>query len=408
MIYKLNYMQTVSKISLAAMLTIFLAACGSSTKETKGELTDKKAQLTKLKGDQEKLAGEIRKLEEEIAKIDPSAVAKPKLVAISTIGSDSFNHYIDLQGKIDAQNVAMVAPRGQGGVVRAIYVKQGQAVRKGQLIMKLDNAIALQQVDAAKSQIAGLEAQVKLAESIYQRQQNLWKDNIGTEVQVLQAKTNAENAAAQLNAAKAQVRVAQESADLSNVYAEINGTIDVVNVKVGEFFSPQSAAMTATGIRIVNTGDLKVLVQVPENYSERVKAGGTIKVTLPEVNNKVFYSKITVAGRLIDPVSRTFFIEGKIPQDKDIKPNQIAKVQILDYSNNAAITIPVNTLQTDDKGKYVLVAVTENGKMYARKKAVTIGELYGDKLEIKSGLAAGDKIITEGFQSLYEGQLIAI
>ncbi len=401
-------MQTVSKISLAAMLTIFLAACGSSTKETKGELTDKKAQLTKLKGDQEKLAGEIRKLEEEIAKIDPSAVAKPKLVAISTIGSDSFNHYIDLQGKIDAQNVAMVAPRGQGGVVRAIYVKQGQAVRKGQLIMKLDNAIALQQVDAAKSQIAGLEAQVKLAESIYQRQQNLWKDNIGTEVQVLQAKTNAENAAAQLNAAKAQVRVAQESADLSNVYAEINGTIDVVNVKVGEFFSPQSAAMTATGIRIVNTGDLKVLVQVPENYSERVKAGGTIKVTLPEVNNKVFYSKITVAGRLIDPVSRTFFIEGKIPQDKDIKPNQIAKVQILDYSNNAAITIPVNTLQTDDKGKYVLVAVTENGKMYARKKAVTIGELYGDKLEIKSGLAAGDKIITEGFQSLYEGQLIAI
>ncbi|MBL7763592.1 MAG: efflux RND transporter periplasmic adaptor subunit [Chitinophagaceae bacterium] len=401
-------MQTVSKISLAALLTIFLAACGSSTKETKGELTDKKAQLTKLKGDQEKLAGEIRKLEEEIAKIDPSAVAKPKLVAISTIGSDSFNHYIDLQGKIDAQNVAMVAPRGQGGVVRAIYVKQGQAVRKGQLIMKLDNAIALQQVDAAKSQIAGLEAQVKLAESIYQRQQNLWKDNIGTEVQVLQAKTNAENAAAQLNAAKAQVRVAQESADLSNVYAEINGTIDVVNVKVGEFFSPQSAAMTATGIRIVNTGDLKVLVQVPENYSERVKTGGTIKVTLPEVNNKVFYSKITVAGRLIDPVSRTFFIEGKIPQDKDIKPNQIAKVQILDYSNNAAITIPVNTLQTDDKGKYVLVAVTENGKMYARKKAVTIGELYGDKLEIKSGLAAGDKIITEGFQSLYEGQLIAI
>ena len=401
-------MQTVSKISLAAMLTIFLAACGNSTKETKGELTDKKAQLTKLKGDQEKIAGEIRKLEEEIAKTDPAAVAKPKLVAISTIGSDSFSHYIDLQGKIDAQNVAMVAPRGQGGVVRAIYVKQGQAVKKGQLIMKLDNAIALQQVDAVKSQIAELEAQVKLAESIYQRQQNLWKDNIGTEVQVLQAKTNAENAAAQLNAAKAQVRVAQESADLSNVYAEIGGTIDVVNVRIGEFFSPQSAAMAASGIRIVNTGDLKVLVQVPENYSERVKTGGTLKVTLPEANNKIFYSKITVAGRLIDPVSRTFFIEGKIPQDKDIKPNQIAKVQILDYSNNAAITIPVNTLQTDDKGKYVLVAVTENGKMYARKKAVIIGELYGDKLEIKSGLAAGDKIITEGFQSLYEGQLIAI
>lgn len=408
MTYKLNYMQTVLKISLASMLLIFLAACGSSSKETKGDLNDKKAQLQKLKTDQEKLAGEIKKLEEEIAKTDPSAVAKPKLVAIAPIGSDSFSHYIDLQGKIDAQNVAMVSPRGQGGVVRAVYVKQGQVVKQGQLILKTDNAIASQQLDAAKSQIPGIEAQVKLAESVYQRQQNLWKDNIGTEVQVLQAKTNAENAAAQLKAAQAQVRLAQESVDMSNVYAQISGTIDVVNVRVGEFFSPQSAAMATTGIRIVNTGELKVLVQVPENYAERINNGSTMRVTLPEANNKVIYTKVSVAGKLIDPVSRTFFIEGKIAQQKDIKPNQIAKVQILDYSNNAAITIPVNTLQTDDKGKYVLVAVTENGKLYARKKQVTIGELYGDKLEVKSGLTAGDKIITEGFQSLYEGQLISI
>ncbi len=401
-------MQTVLKTLLAAIFVVSLAACGSSSKDEKGDLGSKKTKLEKLKGDQEKLAGEIKKLEEEIAKTDSSIVAKPKLVALATIGSDSFSHFIDLQGKIDAQNVAMVAPRGQGGVVRAVYVKQGQAVKKGQLILKVDNAVALQQLEGVKSQIAGIESQLKLAESVYQRQQNLWKENIGSEVQVLQAKTNAENAAAQLKAAQAQVRVAQEAVDMSNVYAEISGTIDVVNVRVGEFFSPQSAAMAATGIRIVNTGDLKVLVQVPENYAERVSNNSTLRVTLPEANNKVFYTKVSVAGKLIDPVSRTFFIEGKIPQDKDIKPNQIAKVQILDYSNNSAITIPVNTLQTDDRGKYVLVAVTENGKMYARKKQVTIGELYGDKLEVKSGLAAGDKIITEGFQSLYEGQLISI
>jgi membrane fusion protein, multidrug efflux system len=405
---KNNHMQTVLKTFLAAIFVVSLAACGSSSKEEKGDIKEKKTQLDKLKADQEKLAGEIKKLEEEIAKTDPSVVAKPKLVSLTAIGTDSFSHFIDLQGKIDAQNVAMVAPRGQGGVVRAVYVKQGQAVKKGQLILKVDNAVALQQLEGVKSQIAGIEAQLKLAESVYQRQQNLWKENIGSEVQVLQAKTNAENVAAQLKAAQAQVRVAQEAVDMSNVYAEISGTIDVVNVRVGEFFSPQSAAMAASGIRIVNTGDLKVLVQVPENYAERVGNNSTLRVTLPEAKNKVFYTKVSVAGKLIDPVSRTFFIEGKIPQDKDIKPNQIAKVQILDYSNNAAITIPVNTLQTDDKGKYVLVAVTENGKMYARKKQVTIGELYGDKLEVKSGLAAGDKVITEGFQSLYEGQLISI
>lgn len=406
MTLKYNHMQIVLKTLLAALFVVSLVACGNSSKDEKGDIGAKKSKLEKLKSEEEKLAGEIKKLEEEIAKSDPAAVAKPKLVAVATIGTDSFNHFIDLQGKIDAQNVAMVSPRGQGGVVRAVYVKQGQPVKQGQLILKLDNAIALQQLDAVKSQIAGLEAQVKLAESVYQRQQNLWKENIGTEVQVLQAKTNAENAAAQLKAAQAQVKAAQESADLANVYAEISGTIDVVNVRVGEFFSPQSAAMPASGIRIVNTGDLKVLVQVPENYSERVTSGTMLKVTLPEENNRVIHTKVSVAGKLIDPVSRTFFIEGKLPQEKNIKPNQIAKVQILDYKNDAAITIPVNTLQTDEKGKYVLVAITEGGKMFARKKQVTIGELYGDQLEVKSGLAVGDKIITEGFQSLYDGQLI--
>lgn len=401
-------MQKIINITMAASLVLLLAACGNSSKEKKGELGDKKAQLEKLKTEQKSLADKIAGLETEIKKLDPSAdMSKAKLVAIETIGADSFSHFIDLQGKIDAQNVAMVAPRNAGGVVRSIHVKQGQAVRKGQLILQLDNSIANQQVQAAQTQIAGLQAQVKLAESVYERQQNLWKNNIGTEVQVLQAKTNAESANAQLRAAQANVKLAQESAGLANVYAEINGTIDVVNVRVGEFFSPQSAAMPATGIRIVNTGDLKVLVQVPENYLDKVNVGNTLKVTLPESDNKVITTKVSVASKLIDPTSRTFFVEGKMPQDKNVKANQIAKVQIMDYTNNTAITIPVNTLQTDEKGKYVLVAVTENGKLVARKKIVFIGELYGDKLEVKSGLTAGDKIITDGFQSLYDGQLIA-
>lgn len=401
-------MQKIINITMAASLVLLLAACGNSSKEKKGELGDKKAQLEKLKTEQKSLADKIAGLETEIKKLDPSAdMSKAKLVAIETIGADSFSHFIDLQGKIDAQNVAMVAPRNAGGVVRSIHVKQGQAVRKGQLILQLDNSIANQQVQAAQTQIAGLQAQVKLAESVYERQQNLWKNNIGTEVQVLQAKTNAESANAQLKAAQANVKLAQESAGLANVYAEINGTIDVVNVRVGEFFSPQSAAMPATGIRIVNTGDLKVLVQVPENYLDKVNVGNTLKVTLPESDNKVITTKVSVASKLIDPTSRTFFVEGKMPQDKNVKANQIAKVQIMDYTNNTAITIPVNTLQTDEKGKYVLVAVTENGKLVARKKIVFIGELYGDKLEVKSGLTAGDKIITDGFQSLYDGQLIA-
>ncbi len=402
-------MKNILKLTTALATVLVFAACGGSSKDDKGALGDKKVQLEKLKKEQADLNGKISKLEDEIAKLDPAAAnANAKLVSVTAIGTDSFSHFVDLQGKVDAVNVAMVSPRGQGGVVRAVNVKQGQAVSKGQLILRLDNALASQQLAAAETQIAGLESQLKLAQSVYERTQNLWKNNIGTEVQVLQAKTNAEGAQAQLNAAKANVQLAREAAGQANVYAEMSGVVDVVNVKVGEFFSPQSAAMPQTGIRIVNTGNLKVLVQVPENYINNIKQGAAIRVTFPELDNKVVNTKINVVSKLVDPVTRTFFVEAQLPQDKALKANQIAKVQILDYTNNAAITIPLNTLQTDDKGKFVLVAVNENGKLMARKKVIQIGELYGDQIEVKAGLTQGDQIITDGFQSVYDGQVITL
>lgn len=397
-------MNNIVKLTMALALVISFASCGDGKKEKRSELNDKKAELQKLKGEQQKLSDQINKLQDELAVLDPATV-KAKLVTIEKIGVDDFSHYIDLQGRVDAQNTAMVAPTSQGGVVRSIHVRQGQPVRKGQLILKLDNTLGRQQVVQARQQISGLEADLKLKQSLYQRQQNLWKNNIGTEVQVMQAKTAVDAASSALRAARASVSLAEESAGQANVYASISGTIDVVNVKVGEFFSPQTAAMPTSGIRIVNTGDLKVLVNVPENYSGKVNTGSNLRVTLPETG-KVIDTKASVVSKLIDPASRTFFVEGRLPQDKDIKANQIARVQIMDYNRADAITIPVNTLQTDDKGKYVLVAVNENGKMVARKKNIIVGELYGDRLEVKSGLASGDQIITEGFQSLYEGQII--
>jgi|ThiBioDrversion3_1041553.scaffolds.fasta_scaffold40482_2 membrane fusion protein (multidrug efflux system) len=399
-------MKHILNITTAAALSLLLVACGGG-KADRGAVADKKAELEKLKGEQKKINEQIAKVEDELMKLDSSyGAAKAKLVALQTIGSDSFQHFIDLQGRIDAVNVAMVSPRGMGGVIRSIHVKPGQNVSKGQLIMRLDNALASQQLQQARQQIAGLEADLKLKQSIYERQQNLWKSNIGTEVQVLQAKTAVEAAASQLAAARAGVGTAQETVNQSNVYAEISGTVDVVNVKVGEVFSAQSAANPQTGIRIVNTGDLKIVVQVPENYLEKVNTGSVLQITLPEANNKVLTTKANAVSKLIDPVSRTFTVEGKIGQDKAIKANQIARVQIRDYASNNAITIPVNILQSDDKGKYILVAVTENGKLVARRKTVIVGELYADRLEVKSGLAIGDKIITDGFQSLYDGQLI--
>lgn len=393
-------MQYIFKISLLASFLFIFAACGND-KANKSALTEKKAQLEKLKTEQKALSDKISGLQAEVDKLDPTAAnANSKLVTLVPVGPSAFNHYIDLQGKIDAMNTINVAPRGQGGFVKAVYVKQGDNVQKGQTLLKLDGAVLSQNVAAAEQQVGGVKAQLEQAKSMYQRQQNLWKQNIGTEIQVMNAKTNMDALQSQYNAAQANVRIAQEQLNTTNIVSEISGTANIVNIKTGEFFNG------ANQIQIVNNNDLKIKVNVPETYADRIKVGNTLKVTLPESNNMVLNSKVTVAGKIIDPVTRSFYVEGSIPADKKLRANQMANVQIEDYSLPDAITIPVNTLQTDDKGKFVLVAVQEKGFMIAHKKPVVVGELYGDQLEVKSGLQVGDQIITEGFQSLYEGQRI--
>lgn len=398
---KIKYMRQILNLAFMASFILTLAACGG--KEDKSALAKKKGELEKLKADQKGLADKISKLQDEIDKLDPNAAkANAKLVVLSPIGAGSFDHYIDLQGKVDAYNVAYIAPRGQGGFVKAIYVKQGDHVSKGQTILKLDGAVLSQSLAAAQQQLGGVKAQLDQAKSIYQRQQNLWKQNIGTEIQVLNAKTNMEALQSQYNAAQANIKLAQEQLNTTNIVSEIDGTVNILNVKVGEFFNGGQQ------IQVVNNNDLKLTVNVPENYADRVKVGSVLVATLPEAENETITTKVNVAGKVIDPVTRSFYVEGKIPADKKLRANQLAMIRIMDYSKPDAITVPMNTLQTDDKGKFVLVAVEEKGKLIARKKQVEIGEIYGDKLEIKSGLAVGDKLITEGFQSVYDGQPVTI
>lgn len=393
-------MTNMIKPTIILALILVIASCGG---KEKGKLGDKKAELEKLKLEQKKVSEQITKLEDEIAVLDPTS-AKAKLVSIETIGSDAFNHYIDLQGKIDAKNTAYVAPRGPAGAVRALYVKKGDYVHKGQTLLKLDDAVARQQLSAAQQQVATTRSQLTLAQTTLQRQQNLWANNIGTEMQVISAKANVQQLSSQLRAAEAQAQVAREQVNFSNVTADISGVVDQVNVRVGETFSGMGAS--GPQISIVNTSVLKLLVQVPETYLDRVRVGTPLLITLPEANDRKINTKASVVSKLIDPASRTFYVEADVPSDPNIRANQIAKVQIQDYSRPDAITIPVNTLQTDQQGKYVLVAVMENKRLVARKKRVIVGELYGDRLEVKSGLSNGDQLITEGFQSLYEGQVI--
>lgn len=402
-------MNNALKLSFAAAIAVTLVACGAGAKDKKGDIGDMKVKLEKLKKEKNELDADIRKLEDDIAKADPAAAQQAKkLVGVDTLRIQDFAHYIELQGKIDADGIGYVAPSGQGGQVKAVYVKLGSRVSKGQLILKLDDAIAKQGVVAAQQQTGVLKARLAQAQTVYERYQNLWKQNIGAEIQVINAKADVDALQSQLNAAQAQVRLAQEQANMSNVYAGISGVIDEMNVKVGEFFSPQSAAMPGSGIRIVNTSNLKIVTNVPDNYISRVKKGEKVVVEVPESGKPAFNTTISVVGASVDPTTRSFITEAKLPSDPMLKPNQTATMKILDYEAKAAVAVPVNVVQSDEKSKFVYVMEKAGDKMVARKKTVIVGEAYGGLIEIKSGLTGGELIITEGYQTVYDGQAVAL
>jgi membrane fusion protein, multidrug efflux system len=376
--------------------SLLLAACGSSSVQKGDSLAGKKAQLDSLKAQQEKLGKQIADLQDQIAKIDTSAGSKEKtkLVAFTALEPTSFTHYIDLQGSVDAVNYSNIAPQGNGGVVRQVFVKQGDHVGKGQLLLKLDDAVQRQQLTNAQTQLA-------YAKDLYQRRKNLWDEKIGTEVDLINAKN-------QVDQAEVQVKIYQEQLDWTNVYSDIPGTLDVLNIKVGEFFSAAVQSQAGAGgsqLHVINTDNLKVTVQVPEIYQERVKVGTPVKIILPGLNNREITGIVHIASPVINTGNRAYQVEVYIT-GKDIRANQVAVVKLQDYTASNVLTIPINTLQSDEKGKYVMVAIKNKDQLVAHKKSITIGQTYSDKVQVLSGLDSGDQLITDGFQGLYEGQPI--
>lgn len=389
-----------------ALAMLVLSSCGGSNKDNNATLNDKKAELEKLKSDKNKTESEIKKLQDELAKLDTSSnsSAKIKLVGVSPVATQNFQHYIDLQGHVDADNISYISPRMGPGQVKAVLVSQGQFVKKGQLLLKLDDAIIRQQVVAARQQLEGIKTQLEFAKNIYQRQKNLWDQGIGTEVQLITTKTNVESLENQLKSANEQVKVAVEQLNTSNVYSDVSGIADIVAIRVGETFT----GMTAMGpqIKIVNTSSLKVVTNIPENYLTRLRKGSIVEISIPDANKKL-NSVISLISQSVDATLRGFVAEAKIPFDATLKPNQSAIMRILDYSAPNAIVIPVNTVQNDESGKYVYVMEKlSNNRLVAKKKVVVIGMVYGNQVEIKGGLSAGEQLITEGYQNIYEGQLI--
>jgi len=374
-------------------LVIMSLACGGGS----NPIEAKKASLEKLKKQALALNGQIASLEKELEQAGAKDQAKAVLVSIAPIINQDFNHFIELQGKVESESVSYITPRAGGGQVKALYVKRGDRVRKGQLILQLDNSMVKQSAAAAAQNIETIKAQAALAKSVYEKQKNLWEQNIGSEIQLMTAKTNADASASQLKAATEQLGMVNQQLSYTSVYSDVDGVAEEVNVKVGDLFGGPGQ------IKIVNTDKLKLTSQIPENYAGKVKVGTEATLVFPDIN-KTIETKLGVVGAVIDPLSRSFYVESKLPIDKDFRANQLVQVKIKDYTKTNAIIIPINLIQNDEKGKFIYVAASENGKLIARKRAVTIGEFYANNIEILSGLAAGEQMVTEGYQSLYDGQ----
>jgi membrane fusion protein (multidrug efflux system) len=378
----------------AISLAMIAVACGGGSNNS---IESKKASLEKLKKQALELNAQIATLEKDLEKQGGAEQAPAVLVAVAPIVSQDFNHFIELQGKVESESVSFVTPRAGGGQVKALYVKRGDRVKKGQLILQLDNSLIKQSAAAAAQNLETVKAQAALAKSVYEKQKNLWEQNIGSEIQLMTAKTNADASASQLKAATEQLGMVRDQLAYTSVYSDVDGVAEEVNVKVGELFGGPGQ------IKIVNTTKLKLTSMVPENYAGKIKVGTEATLVFPDIQ-KTIETKLGVVGTVIDPLSRSFFVESKLPLDKDFRPNQLVQVKIKDYTKKNAIIIPINLIQNDDKGKFIYVAVSEKGKLVARKKAVVVGEFYGNNIEIISGLNAGEQMITEGYQSLYDGQ----
>lgn len=373
------------KIYYAIALTAsLLVGC---SQEKKSDLQSKRDELAELKSQQTELAGKIKTLEADLAKLDPQKAEEVRLkdVTVAPVSATTFRHFVELQGTIDAKNNVEVSPKS-GGVVTAVYVKEGDRVRAGQTIAKIDDQIL-------RESLAEIKTQLSLANTVYEKQAALWNQQIGTEIQYLQAKNNKESL---------ERRIATLNAQLgqSAVTAPISGVVDQVNVKIG-----QSAAPGLGLVRIVNLAQLKVVAKVADTYSGSVRKGDAVVVRFPDINREL-NTRISFVSTTVDPLSRTFAIEAPLPSDNSLKPNMLAQVKINDQTKANAIVINQNLIQSTENGQLVYVAVNEGGKKVAKARTVKTGEAYGGRIAITQGLKAGDQVVTAGYQDLVDGQPI--
>ena len=372
------------KIILITALSLSLFSCAK--KENTASIDDliKSKNTKELQAKKALIQADLAKIDEALATLDVKK--EEALVAVQTVKDTLFNHYLEVQGSVNTKENILIQPEFSG-TLTALNVKAGNHVTKGQVLGRVDDA-------GMSQQLANAENQYALAKTTFERQKNLWDKKIGSEIQFLQAQTQM---------VSAQKSVAQIKAQLAKtvIKAPFTGTIDEVYVEKGQVVSPNAQGL----MRIVNLGNMYVSTTIPETYIGKLKVGTEVDVFLTSLN-KTYKGKVRQVGNFINPSNRSFAIEVAVPNPENLlRPNQVAKLKIIDYVSKNAVVVPTNVVQEDGKGnKFVFTATQINGKTgIAKKVVVKIGKSSDNVTEIVSGLSAKDIIVTEGVNTISEG-----
>lgn len=374
----------MKKILIITVFSFVLFSCGKSEQEQSIEKLVSSKDVKGLQAKKVALQAEIATIEEALTTLDVKI--EEALVGITSVKDTVFNHYLEVQGSIDTKENILIQPE-YSGTLTSLTVKAGQRVSKGQILGRVDDA-------GMSQQLASAENQYQLAKTTFERQKNLWDKKIGSEIQFLQAQTQM---------ISAQKTVSQIKAQLSKtvIRAPFSGTIDEVFVEKGEVVAPSPQGL----MRIVNLGNMYVSTTIPESYIGKLKVGDNVDVFLTSLG-KTYKGKVRQIGSFINPNNRSFGIEVSVPNPENLlRPNQVAKLKIIDYVSKNALVVPTGIIQEDaNNNKFVYKVEESNGKTgKAKKVVVKIGKSSDNVTEILSGLSVNDVIVTDGVNSISEG-----
>lgn len=377
-------------------ISIFFAACGDNKEQTVDEVIATsnpeiiKEKRVSLVEKQQVLLGEIKNLDEALAKYD--TVQKVPLITTFTTKKEVFNHFLEIQGNVTTKNLMVITPE-YNGILTNVYVKEGQKVTKGQLLAKIDDG-------GLGQQVAQLQIQSELAKTTFERQKRLWDQNIGSEIQYLQAKSTYESQARAVDQLQQQIAK-------TRVVAPFSGTIDDVITEQGSVVAAGQSQL----MRIVNLDNMYIETDVPESYITDITKGKRVEVNFP-ILGKTIDATVRQAGDFINPANRTFKVEVAIPnKEKNIKPNLTARLKINDYTNENALLIPQSIISENADGEqYVYVVNEKNSKSLgvAQKIIIKTGRTQGDIIEVLEGIKDGAEIVKEGARSVEDGQTVEV